>query len=403
MENIDTEARRETLPLRSHTFLGEMQQQVCLAGPSIAVRFLIFFIQLISLAFVGHLGELALSGASVATSVASVTGFSLMRGMAGAMETFCGQSYGARQYNLLGIHLQRDPEVSAEAGLYARFLIPSIIGFTSLGSKGPAVATIISYMLNSILLILYVWMSPACQTTWTGFSVESFRGIPNFIRLAIPSALMTSVEVWSFELLVLLGGLLPNPKLQASVLSISLNTCTIFFQIPVGLGNVICTRVSNELGAGRPEVARLAIRVALSLVTTEGLMVASIMLLGRKSWGKLYSHEHEVVKYAGKILVYVAVSHIIDALQAVLSGICRACGKQRSGAIINLGSYYIVGIPCGVVLAFVFHVGGPGLWIGIIAALVVQALLLSILTIKTNWEHESKRAIDRNVPIPTSQ
>ena len=56
----------------------EVQKQLWLAGPLICVSFLQSCLQLISVMFVGHLGELALSGASMATSFATVTGFSLL-------------------------------------------------------------------------------------------------------------------------------------------------------------------------------------------------------------------------------------------------------------------------------------------------------------------------------------
>uniref|UniRef100_A0A0E0B9A7 Protein DETOXIFICATION n=1 Tax=Oryza glumipatula TaxID=40148 RepID=A0A0E0B9A7_9ORYZ len=58
----------------------------------------------------------------------------------------------------------------------------------------------------------------------------------------------TFMEWWSFELLVLLCGLLPNPKLETS----SLNTGSLMFMVPFGLCTAISTRVSNELGAGKP-------------------------------------------------------------------------------------------------------------------------------------------------------
>lgn len=57
---------------------AELRKQLWLAGPLISVSLLQFCLQLISVMFVGHLGELALSGASMATSFASVTGFSLL-------------------------------------------------------------------------------------------------------------------------------------------------------------------------------------------------------------------------------------------------------------------------------------------------------------------------------------
>jgi Na+-driven multidrug efflux pump len=55
----------------------EIKKQLWLAGPLICVSLLQYSLQLISIMFVGHLGELSLSGASMATSFATVTGFSL--------------------------------------------------------------------------------------------------------------------------------------------------------------------------------------------------------------------------------------------------------------------------------------------------------------------------------------
>uniref|UniRef100_A0A3Q7FW00 Uncharacterized protein n=1 Tax=Solanum lycopersicum TaxID=4081 RepID=A0A3Q7FW00_SOLLC len=38
--------------------------------------------------------------------------------------------------------------------------------------------------------------------------------------------IINSLEMWSFELMVLLPGLLPNPQLETSVLSIWFELCT---------------------------------------------------------------------------------------------------------------------------------------------------------------------------------
>lgn len=58
--------------------IEEMKRQLGLAVPLIAVNILQYCLQVISIMFVGHLGELPLSGASMATSFASVTGFSVL-------------------------------------------------------------------------------------------------------------------------------------------------------------------------------------------------------------------------------------------------------------------------------------------------------------------------------------
>ncbi|GLT36081.1 hypothetical protein SLA2020_104860 [Shorea laevis] len=443
--------------------LAEVKKQLLLAGPLVSVNLLIFALQIISVMFVGHLGELALSGASMATSFASVTGFSLLKGMGSALDTFCGQSYGAKQYHMLGIHLQRaiivlllvslplafiwanagsvllyfhqDPEIAAEAGLYARFMIPSIFAYgvqechvrflqtqnnvvpmmviagittllhiftcwflvfrSGLGNKGAALANACSLWINALLLISYVRISPSCKKTWTGYSKEAFHGIPKFLRLAIPSAIMLSLEIWSFEMMVLLGGFLPNPKLETSVLSITLNTCAMVYMIPLGLSGAISTRASNELGAGRPRAARLAVCVAILMVAAEGFAAGTAMVLGRNVWGYFYSNDKIVVKYVGEMLLLVTASNFFDGIQSVLSGTARGCGWQKVGALVNLGAYYLVGIPASILLAFIYHLGGKGLWTGIILAVFVQALALSIVALCTNWEKEARKAVER--------
>ncbi|VAH31644.1 unnamed protein product [Triticum turgidum subsp. durum] len=306
----------------------EVKKQLYLAGPLIAGCLLQNVVQMISVMFVGHLGELALSSASIATSFAGVTGFSLLAGMASSLDTLCGQAFGAKQYYLLGIYKQRailvltlvsvvvavvwaytgqilllfgqDPEIAMGAGSYIRWMIPALFvygplqchvrflqtqnivlpvmassGITALshvlvcwllvykiglGNKGAALANAISYLANVSILALYIRLSPSCKSTWTGVSKEAFRGIVSFMKLAVPSALMVCLEWWSFELLVLLSGLLPNPKLEASVLSISLNTGSLAFMIPFGLGAAIrpVSRTSLVLGGLKPHVWLLA-------------------------------------------------------------------------------------------------------------------------------------------------
>ncbi|XP_023005095.1 protein DETOXIFICATION 16-like isoform X2 [Cucurbita maxima] len=450
----------------------EVKKQLWLAGPLISVSFLQYCLQMISIMFVGHLGELPLSGASMAVSFTSVTGFTVLMGMASALDTFCGQSYGAKQYHMLGIYMQRamfvlslvsiplaviwantgeilkllgqDAQISAEAGKYAKCLIPCLFAHglvqclnrflqtqnivfpmmmssgiaallhialcwvmifkAGLETRGAALANSISYWINALILILYVKFSSSCSESWTGFSAQAFHNISYFLKLAIPSTVMVCLELWSFEMVVLLSGLLPNPKLETSVLSISLNTDLTVWMIPMGLSAAASTRVSNELGAGRPAGAKLAACLVMTIAVIEGLLLGTVLILIRNVWGYAYSNEQEVVKYVADIVPIIAVSTFFDGLQCVLSGIVRGCGWQKIGAYVNLGSYYLVGIPSAVLLAFVLHIDGKGLWLGIICALAVQTLSLAIITIRTNWDEEAKIAAERvyESVIPTN-
>ncbi|CAN1240334.1 Protein DETOXIFICATION 16 [Linum grandiflorum] len=444
-----------------------------LAGPMIAVSLLQYSLNLISVMFVGHLGELILSSASIATSFAPATGFTLLLGTASALDTFCGQAYGAKQYHTMSMHTQRallvvlllsiplsliwanttpilialrqQKDISEGAGAYVKFMIPGLFAYGILqclvkflqtqsivfpmqlssaavtllhillcwvfvfklgtGPRGAAISISVSNWINVLLLSLYVKFSPLCAETWTGFSNEAFSDVWSFLKLAIPSAFMVCLELWCFEMLVLGAGLLPNPKLETSVLSICLNTALTLWMIPYGLGAAASTRVSNELGAGNPDRARLAVRIVVGMVVLEGILVGGILFSIRTVWGSVYSNDKSVINYVAQMLPIAAIAGFLDGLQCVLSGTTRGCGYQKFGAYINLGSYYLVGISCGFLFTFRLHIGGKGLYLGLICALLVQAFSLCIITIRTNWKQEAKKASDRvyDTTIPREQ
>lgn len=69
---------REEHNLRKDHIITEVKKQAWLSVPIIVSGVLEKLIQIISLAFVGHLGELPLSAASMATSISGITGISIL-------------------------------------------------------------------------------------------------------------------------------------------------------------------------------------------------------------------------------------------------------------------------------------------------------------------------------------
>ncbi|KAL6554230.1 Protein DETOXIFICATION 19 [Orobanche minor] len=135
----------------------EAKNQILFALPMILTNVSYYFIPLVSVMFAGHLGDLELAGSNLANSWAAVSGFTFMVGLSGALETLCGQGYGAKLYKLLGIYLQassivtiifsiivsivwwysdiiltalhQDPQIAKAAGLYLKYLIPGLIAY----------------------------------------------------------------------------------------------------------------------------------------------------------------------------------------------------------------------------------------------------------------------------------
>ncbi|XP_050221450.1 protein DETOXIFICATION 12-like [Mercurialis annua] len=441
-------------------FREEVKKQGYLSGPMAAVVLSQYLLQVISLMMVGHLGKLALSSSAIAISLAGVTGFSLLLGMSSALETLCGQAYGAKQYKKLGIlthtaifclilvcipvsiiwifmgrvlvFIGQDPEISYAAGKFVMWLVPSLFAYailqpliryfqmqsliapmlisscvtlcfhipicwvlvfkSGLENVGAALAMCISNWLNVIVLGLFMKYSSSCDETRAPVSMELFHGIREFFGLAVPSAVMTCLEWWTFELLVLLSGLLPNPQLETSVLSVCIETVSTLYAIPYGFGAAVSTRVSNELGAGNSQAARIAVYVVMFLAVVQTTIVSSTLFASRHIFGYIFSNEKEVVDYVTTMSPLVCLSFATSSLEAVLSGVARGCGWQHIGAYVNLGAFYLCGIPVAALLGFRLELRGVGLWIGVQVGAFAQIVLLSVVTGCVNWEKQARKA-----------
>ncbi|VVB12142.1 unnamed protein product [Arabis nemorensis] len=108
-----------SLPYRRRVYLGaciELNLLFRLAFPAILVYLVKSGMNISARIFAGHVGGQELAAAAVGNSCFSLV-YGLMLGMGSAVETLCGQAYGAHRYEMLGIYLQRATIVLALVGL----------------------------------------------------------------------------------------------------------------------------------------------------------------------------------------------------------------------------------------------------------------------------------------------
>ncbi|EPS63932.1 hypothetical protein M569_10849, partial [Genlisea aurea] len=431
----------------------EAKDQILFALPMILTNVTYYFIPLLSVMFAGHLGEIELAGSNLANSWAVVTGFSLMVGLSGALETLCGQGFGAKMYAMLGVYLQasciitisfsifvavfwwfsdailtllhQDPQIAYQAVLYLRYLIPGLFAYgllqnilrflqtqsvvvplvvcsviplvlhsgiayvlvhhSVLGYRGAPVAASISLWISVIMLLGYVIGSNKFKQTWTGFSSESLNHVFSNLKLALPSAGMVCLEYWAFELLVLLAGLMPNSEITTSLIAMCVNTEAIAYMVAYGLSAAASTRVSNELGSGNPGRAKEATAVTLKLTLLLALVIVSALSFGHDLWAGCFTDSPVIIDAFASMYPLLVISILCDFVQGILSGVTRGCGWQHLAVVINLATYYFVGMPIAAMLGFKLQLHAKGLWMGLICGLSAQTMGLLLLTKFTEW------------------
>nr|XP_027094988.1 protein DETOXIFICATION 27-like [Coffea arabica] len=431
------------------------------AGPAIITRLANYSMNVVTQAFAGHLGDVELASISIANNVIVAFNFGLLLGMATALETLCGQAFGAKRYNLLGIYLQRSwivlllasilllpmyiyatpilklfgqPEDVAElSGLISIWFIPQHLGiafqcsmqrflqsqlksdvvayittFTlvfhvfiswlmvhhfQLGVIGAAVALDISWWVSVFGLLIYV-VGGWCPLTWTGFSVEAFSGLWEFLKVSSASGIMLCLEFWYYRILLLMTGNLKNATIAVDALSICMSINGWEMMIPLAFLAATGVRVANELGAGNGKGAKFAAKVSLVQSNIMGIIFCVLILIFHQQLALIFSYSKAVIKATDKFSLLMALTILLNSIQPVLSGIAIGSGWQSLVAYVNLGSYYVVGVPLGVVMGWVFNFGVEGIWGAMIfGGTALQTGILAVIALRRDWDNEARQAI----------
>ncbi|KAK4795785.1 hypothetical protein SAY86_028111 [Trapa natans] len=431
-----------------------------ISGPTAITGLLLYSRAMISMLFLGYLGELELAGGSLAIGFANITGYSVISGLAMGMEPICGQAYGAKQMKLLGLTLQRtvllllstslpiafmwmnmnhillwcgqDIEISNTAQTFILFAIPDLfflsllhplriylrtqnitlpltycsaisvllhiplnfflVVYLKLGIGGVGLAMAWTNLNLFILLLVFVYFSRVYVDSWVGPSADCLRGWSSLLALSIPTCISVCLEWWWYELMIMLCGLLANPRATVASMGILIQMTALVYVFPSSLSLGVSTRVGNQLGAGRPAGARAASIVSLFCAVVLGLVAAASTTLVRHSWGRLFTGDAEILELTAAALPIVGLCELGNCPQTAGCGVLRGSARPTVGAHINLGSFYLVGMPVAVLLGFVAKMGFPGLWLGLLAAQASCALLMVYALGTTDWRLQAARA-----------
>ncbi|KAL6750327.1 hypothetical protein V8C86DRAFT_3183346 [Haematococcus lacustris] len=103
----------EAAPHSAAPCTDEAKRVLALALPVSAAEILSFASYLVTTSMIGQVGAQALSAFTLARTVYHITGLSLVVGLVSGQDTFSGQAFGAGQFRLLGVFLQRAVLIAA--------------------------------------------------------------------------------------------------------------------------------------------------------------------------------------------------------------------------------------------------------------------------------------------------
>ncbi|CAH9126135.1 unnamed protein product [Cuscuta epithymum] len=262
------------------------------------------------------------------------------------------------------------------------------------GLLGAAIAGNISWWILIIGQTIYI-ISGRFPDSWTGFSCLAFKSLFNFLKLSLSSAAMLCLELWYFTAVILMVGGLENAAVAVDSVSICVNLQLWALMVALGFNASVSVRVSNELGAGRPKAAKFSITVNVLTSAILGTVFTVIVAATVHQFPRMFSKNQEVIEKTSKLGYLLAATIFLNSIQPVFHGVAVGAGWQFIVAVVNLVSYYVVGLPIGALLGYKFKLGVKGIWSAMLGGSVLQTVILYIIIARKNWQKEALQAEER--------
>ncbi|PPD75575.1 hypothetical protein GOBAR_DD27504 [Gossypium barbadense] len=397
-----TEKDYENGPLRERVWI-ESKKLWRIVGPAIFNRLASYSILVITQAFAGHLGDLELAAISIANNV--IVGFNF-----GLLPNDVAELSGMVAIWMIPLHFSFALQFPLQRFLQCQLknMVTAWVSLVALVVHGivswvlvyrfrvGVVGTVVSMNFSWWVLVfghLGYTVCGGCPSTWTGFSMEAFSGLWGFIKLSAASGVMLCLENWYYRILILMTGNLENAKIAVDALSICMTINGWEMMIPLAFFAGTGVRVANELGAGNGKGAKFATTVSVVTSILIGIFFWLLIMILHDKFALIFSTSDPVLKAVTNLSFLLAFTVLLNSVQPILSGVAVGCGWQSYVAYINLGCYYLIGVPLGFFMGWGFHLGVMGIWGGMIfGGTAIQTLILALITLRCDWQKEAEKA-----------
>ncbi|MDA0864096.1 MAG: MATE family efflux transporter [Bacteroidetes bacterium] len=258
-------------------------------------------------------------------------------------------------------------------------------GAPALGVVGAAIGTLASRVI--MIWVLWWFLAHHKKAKWyvrhLRFRILSTKVFKKILGLGFPSAMQMFFEVVFFTGAIWLSGVLGKNPQAANQIALNLSSMT--FMVAMGFSVVAMIRVGNQKGKGAfSELRRIAFSIFL-LALICSVLFAVVFLTFNHWLPTMYldmsnleqlSDNNQVLDMAKTLILIAALYQISDAIQVVALGALRGLQDVFYPTLYTFFAYWVVGFPISIYLGMYTDLGITGIWIGLLAGLVMAALTL---------------------------
>jgi len=275
--------------------------------------------------------------------------------------------------------------ISLFTNLIANYLLIFVAG---LGVKGAAIATVISRIIE--LVILATWSySHKYEICGKLKELLGFNRyfIVKFLKIAFP--VIINETFWGLGTSVY-NAIFAHAGTNAfTAYSITGTISQLTWVFCMGFGNGIGVLIGKRIGEKKIEEAKTYAKRSMWFMPLIGAFVGVFLVPLSKLLPVFFNVDQEIIKTATAILMILIFVYPFNSFcMNWIVGVCRAGGDTVFSAVAEIVVLWCVAIPLGYVAAFVLHLPAPMIYLFFCSESIAKAIIGAIRVLSGKWLHE---------------
>jgi putative MATE family efflux protein len=268
-------------------------------------------------------------------------------------------------------------------------LIFGKMGFPEMGVEGAALATVLSRLFGTVVLLWVCFQTPKLQIRVPDTWKLSFRRMKGMLIIGLPTAIENLI--FTIGMLVFTNILFIAGPIAYAAHRVGISIESLAFMPGWGVSVGITTLVGHYNGRGDLQsvggIVRQGWKLAVYFQVAMGIFVFAFpkLLIGMFSNDPIILSEAELpIRIIGMIQFFLATDF-------AMTGALRGVGDTRTPMLVTILAIWGIRIPLGFVLVRFAGLGLLGAWIGMMVDMVVRSIIKTLVYLRGNWEKTASK------------